>query len=98
MTENIYKPTSKCCKNGEYHGCFRVYEDGTRPLIGERDVCYGCHRNGRIEPYFNAETYTCYFATHDPFWKHAKDADFKIKTRSQKKELPLPKKQTLFIT
>ena len=42
MTETekiIYKPVSKCCKNGKYHGCWSIYEDGTRMLISNNARC-----------------------------------------------------------
>ena len=29
----IFKPHSKLCENGLYHGCYGVYKDGTRKLI-----------------------------------------------------------------
>ena len=35
----IYKPVSKICKNGKYHGCWSVYEDGTRKLISKWSRC-----------------------------------------------------------
>ena len=57
----IYKPPSK---DGKYHCCWAIYEDGTRQLITKRRKCK--------------------FPTDDPFWKHAKDVDFKIKIRAQK--------------
>ena len=63
----IYKPPSKLCRDGKYHGCWAIYEDGTRQLITK----------GR----------KCKFPTDDPFWKEAKDVDFKIKTRAQKTKL-----------
>ena len=63
----IYKPPSKICRDGKYHSCWAIYEDGTRQLITK----------GR----------KCKFPTDDPFWKHAKDVDFKIKTRAQKAKL-----------
>ena len=25
--KTIYKPVSKCCKNGKYHGCWSIYEE-----------------------------------------------------------------------
>ena len=40
MTEKIiYKPVSKCCKNGIYHGCWSIYEDGTRMLVSKNASC-----------------------------------------------------------
>ena len=40
MTEVIYKPVSKLCENGKYHGCWSIYEDGsTRKLIGKNFLC-----------------------------------------------------------
>ena len=39
-TVEIYKPHSKINKNGLYHGCYGVNEDGTRILItGKCSVC-----------------------------------------------------------
>ena len=35
----IYKPLSKICKNGKYHGCWAIYEDGTRQLITKKHKC-----------------------------------------------------------
>ena len=67
----IYKPLSKLCKNGKYHGCWAIYEDGTRKLI----------RKG----------HKCKFPTDDPFWKHPKDVEYKVKTRAQKNKLEKPK-------
>ena len=32
-TIEIFKPHSKLCENGLYHGCYGVYKDGTRKLI-----------------------------------------------------------------
>ena len=32
-TIEIFKPHSKYCKKGLYHGCYGVYKDGTRMLI-----------------------------------------------------------------
>ena len=63
----IYKPSSKLCRNGKYHGCWSIYEDGTRKII--------------------AKGQKCNYPTDDPFWKQAKDVDFKIKTRAQKAKL-----------
>ena len=63
----IYKPPSKLWKGGKYHGCWGIYEDGTRQLITKKNKCK--------------------FPTDDPFWKHAKDVDFKITTRVQKAKL-----------
>ena len=37
--KTIYKPVSKCCKNGKYHGCWSIYEDGTRMLISKNAIC-----------------------------------------------------------
>ena len=37
--KSIYKPVSKCCKNGKYHGCWSIYEDGTRMLISKNLRC-----------------------------------------------------------
>ena len=31
--------------------------------------------------------YKCKFPTDDPFWKHPKDIDYKVKTRAQKNKL-----------
>ena len=67
----IYKPISKLCENGKYHGCYSVCEDGTRMLLSKGKYCY--------------------YATDDPFWKHAKDVDFKVETRSQIKKQDLRK-------
>ena len=40
MTEKtIYKPVSKCCKNGKYHDCWSIYEDGTRMVISKNARC-----------------------------------------------------------
>ena len=39
MTETIYKPVSKICKNGKYHGCWSIYEDGKRMIIGKNMLC-----------------------------------------------------------
>ena len=39
MTETIYRPVSKICKEGKYHGCWSIYEDGTRMLIGKNMLC-----------------------------------------------------------
>ena len=39
MTETIYKPASKLCENGKYHGCWSIYEDGTRKLISKNFLC-----------------------------------------------------------
>ena len=41
MTEKkiIYKPVSKCCNNGKYHGCWSIYEDGTRKFISKKARC-----------------------------------------------------------
>ena len=63
----IYKLPSKLCRDGKYHGCWGIYEDGTRQL----------KTKGR----------KCKFPTDNPFWKQAKDVDFKIKTRAQKAKL-----------
>ena len=63
----IYKPLSKLCKNGKYHGFWSIYEDGTRKLIKKE--------------------HKCKFYTNDPFWKHPKDVDYKVKTRAQKNKL-----------
>ena len=36
----IYKPLSKVAKNGLYHGCWGICEDGTRRLItGNCSIC-----------------------------------------------------------
>ena len=36
----IYKPQSKAAKNGAYHGCWSICEDGTRRLInGKCSIC-----------------------------------------------------------
>ena len=35
----IYKPVSKCCENGKCHGCWSIYEDGTRMLISNNACC-----------------------------------------------------------
>ena len=35
-----YRPSSIAVTNGKYHGCFKVYEDGTRPLIEKGKKCY----------------------------------------------------------
>ena len=35
-----YRPLSIAVTNGKYHGCFKVYEDGTRPLIEKSEKCY----------------------------------------------------------
>ena len=35
----IYKPLSKMCKDGKYHGCWSIYEDGTRMLISKNHYC-----------------------------------------------------------
>ena len=39
MTETIYKPVSKLCENGKYHGCSSIYEDGTRMIISKNMLC-----------------------------------------------------------
>ena len=41
MTEKkiIYKPVSTRCKNGKYHGCWSIYENGTRMLINKNARC-----------------------------------------------------------
>ena len=39
MTETIYKPVSKLCENGKYHGCWSIYEDGTRMIISKNMLC-----------------------------------------------------------
>ena len=41
MTEKkvIYKPVSKCCENGKYHGCWSIYEDSTRKPITKNARC-----------------------------------------------------------
>ena len=41
MTEKkvIYKPVSKRCENGKYHGCWSIYEDSTRKLITKNVRC-----------------------------------------------------------
>ena len=36
----IYKPLSKCSENGIYHGCWWLYEDGTRKMINEGRSCH----------------------------------------------------------
>ena len=35
----IYKPPSKLCRDGKYHGCWAIYEDGTRKLITKGLKC-----------------------------------------------------------
>ena len=35
----IYKPASKLCRDGKYHGCWTIYEDGTRKLITKGLKC-----------------------------------------------------------
>ena len=35
----IYKPPSKLCRDGKYHGCWAIYEDGTRQLITKGCKC-----------------------------------------------------------
>ena len=39
MTTTIYKPVSKICKNGKYHGCWSIYDDSTRQIIGKNMLC-----------------------------------------------------------
>ena len=39
MTKTIYRPAGKICKEGKYHGCWSIYEDGTRLLIGKNMLC-----------------------------------------------------------
>ena len=31
----IYKPLGRCSEDGIYHGCWTVYEDGTRKFISK---------------------------------------------------------------
>ena len=38
-TIEIYKPLSKIASNGNYHGCWQIYEDRTRRLITECSKC-----------------------------------------------------------
>ena len=38
-TIDIYKPFSKIAKEGMYHGCWSIYEDGTRKLISKCCKC-----------------------------------------------------------
>ena len=66
----IYKPISKICEGGKYHGCWSIYEDGTRILISKEHFCK--------------------YPTNDPFWKKAKEVDFKVKTRAQKTKMGKP--------
>ena len=36
----IYKTLSRCSEDGIYHGCWSVYEDGTRKFISKGRGCY----------------------------------------------------------
>ena len=36
----MYKPLSRCSEDGKYHGCWTVYEDGTRKFISKGRGCY----------------------------------------------------------
>ena len=47
-TIEIYKPLSKIASNGNYHGCWGIYEDGTRRLITECSKCRYPTNNGWI--------------------------------------------------
>ena len=35
----IYKPPSKLCRDGKYHCCWAIYEDGTRKIITKGHKC-----------------------------------------------------------
>ena len=72
-----FKPLSKAVRNGKYHECFNVCENGMRPLVN--------YKQGE----------TCYLATNEPFWKHAKDVCFKIQTRAQKAKNIIVKREDI---
>ena len=37
---NTYMTLSKSVPKGKYHGCFYIFEDGTRKLIDKKDKCW----------------------------------------------------------
>ena len=39
MTKTVCRPVSKICKEGKYHGCWSIYKDGTRMIIGKNQLC-----------------------------------------------------------
>ena len=81
----MFQPISTAVHNGKYHGCFMVYENGTRPMIEKGDNCHHATEKGD----------NCYLATNDPFWKHSKDVDFKIQTRAQKGKSKIAKRENI---
>ena len=47
--------------------------------------CWSIYEDGTRK--LIAKEHKCNFSTNDPFWKHPKDVDFKVKTRAQKNKL-----------
>ena len=77
----MFKPLSVAVQNGKYHGCFKVYKNGTRSFVENGDCC-------RL-----AINGWCYLSANNPCWKRAEDADFKIQTRAQKRRNKIANRQ-----